>query len=66
MISTIFLNYIAIGVLFTYWLDDLIAADPDLQNTASRNAVRAIAILFWFPVVIVSIYAKIKDSQDAS
>ena len=66
MISTIFLIYIAIGVLFTYWLDDLIAADPDLQNTASRNAVRAIAILFWFPVVIVSIYVKIKESKNAS
>jgi len=66
MISTIFLIYIAIGVLFTYWLDDLIVADPDLQNTASRNAVRAIAILFWFPVVIVSIYVKIKESKNAS
>ena len=66
MISTIFLIYIAIGVLFTYWLDDLIVADPDLQNTASRNAVRAIAILFWFPVVIVSIYAKIKESKNAN
>ena len=63
---TPFLIYIAIGILFTYWLDDLIVADPDLQNTASRNAVRAIAILFWFPVVIVSIYVKIKESKNAS
>ena len=63
---TLFLIYVAIGVLFTYWLDDLIVADPDLQNPASRNAVRAIAILFWFPVVIVSIYAKIKESKNAN
>ena len=63
---TLFLIYVAIGVLFTYWLDDLIVADPDLQNTASRNAVRAISILFWFPVLLIFIYTKIEESKNAN
>ena len=60
-----FLVYIAIGILFMFWVNGLISVDPDLRRPGERDAVRLIAVLFWLPVLLVFIYARIKESKNA-
>ena len=57
------LVYIAIGILFMFWLNNLINADSDLERPGDRDFIRISAILLWFPVLLIFTYTKIKESK---